>query len=377
MRHSTRHSRCRRRHYRHYPIDSIDLMQPRESLSQAKLARLAGGGAVVIALLLTVAAAYAGACRASDILAEFHRNTLPLKFSKPPGLHAVARQLEVAARDTVADARPFEFQIRFNPWYLSAMKEPPPFGMDGLFASACEQTRFLTVDWGSGDRTQLNLTSSRFHQGKAFSRRIRHHASRPKPPPGAELTDEHPALGRWTVDLPEIGKAIKEHSALFGYGLYSIDITTVKRFRYLKALSAAGLGDVMFLIHKPDGAGKSLPEIDDSRTIVELLETGRDRADPPCVDGVKGHYLIIDATSAKPLEHGIYMKCLTEAIQSCSKDADCPGVNRCERNSCGRTNLGCKADGDCKYTESCDHSQPDGALFPGKCAPRGGHYPEQ
>jgi len=54
------------------------------------------------------------------------------------------------------------------------------------------------------------------------------------------------------------------------------------------------------------------------------------------------------------------------AIQYCEKDTDCrAGIFRCEHGICSRTNMGCKGDADCKYSEVCD--------VKGKCVSKGGH----
>ena len=57
-------------------------------------------------------------------------------------------------------------------------------------------------------------------------------------------------------------------------------------------------------------------------------------------------------------------------IQNCTQDSDCPGPDRCENGGfCGRTNIWCNADSDCKYSEFCDESQQDSAgHFLGRCA---------
>jgi hypothetical protein len=66
--------------------------------------------------------------------------------------------------------------------------------------------------------------------------------------------------------------------------------------------------------------------------------------------------------------------------KSCSQDSDCPGNARCLDGYCGRGNMACNSDADCKYTEFCDTSRPWNPHdptheFSGTCAPRGGHYP--
>jgi len=53
--------------------------------------------------------------------------------------------------------------------------------------------------------------------------------------------------------------------------------------------------------------------------------------------------------------------------QSCTQDSDCPGPFRCESGHCGRTNVGCSGESDCKYSEACDSTQQ-------RCVPKGGHY---
>ncbi len=59
---------------------------------------------------------------------------------------------------------------------------------------------------------------------------------------------------------------------------------------------------------------------------------------------------------------------------TCHSDYDCPGAGRCEGvGYCGRGNVMCGSDSDCKYSELCDTSQPWGNS-PGRCQPRGGHY---
>jgi len=318
-----------------YPIDNIDVMQLRESSPCWNLARITRCAAVVLALILVAAAAYAGECPGNDPFATLDRKSIPLRFRKPPRLHAVARKLDDAARGILAEAKPFEFQIHFNPWYLPAMKSPPPFSIDGSYESPCNQMRYLAVGWGYGGRTSLTLTANFYQAGKMADSDAVPNPSMSQTPAQPESMDGHPALRKWTVDLPEIGEVIRQHPVLFAYGLDAIDVTTVKRYRHNQALHVSSFGDARFFIRKPDGAHISLKGLNDSRTIVELMETTRARADQPCVEGVKGHYLIIDATTANPLEHGIFMKCETVATHSCQKDSDCPAPNRCEAGSCG------------------------------------------
>lgn len=65
---------------------------------------------------------------------------------------------------------------------------------------------------------------------------------------------------------------------------------------------------------------------------------------------------------------------LAGMVQSCAKDSDCPGDTICQDGRCGRTNMQCDADADCKYSEFCDTSKRPVGGSRGICSPRGGHY---
>ena len=66
----------------------------------------------------------------------------------------------------------------------------------------------------------------------------------------------------------------------------------------------------------------------------------------------------------------------THPAISCANDSDCPpGPGRCKNGFCGRDNMACNADRDCKSSELCDKSRPlHVPEFLGFCRPRGGKY---
>jgi hypothetical protein len=276
----------------------------------------------------------------------------------------------------IGAAQPFELQIHFEPWYLPTMKDAPPFWMDGSFANPGAVTQYLILEWGYGDRTHVYPATRMFRPPRARLYGMGGPFP-PQTPPEPESMNEHPALNGWKIELPEIGRLIKEHADIFAAGVNFIEVISVKKYRHDEALHHPGFNPSRFFIRKPDGTRHTLEGVDDSRTIVELVETARARADEPCFQGSKGRYLIVDAASAVPLEHGIFLACSTAAIPSCKTDSDCPGVGRCLGNYCGRTNMSCKADADCKYTEFCNFSQPPRPGLPGTCAPRGSRYPDE
>jgi hypothetical protein len=51
----------------------------------------------------------------------------------------------------------------------------------------------------------------------------------------------------------------------------------------------------------------------------------------------------------------------------CRQDSECPGVSRCQYGICGRTNLGCLQNAECKYSEVCDTARK-------RCVDKGGKY---
>jgi hypothetical protein len=60
----------------------------------------------------------------------------------------------------------------------------------------------------------------------------------------------------------------------------------------------------------------------------------------------------------------------------CKQDSDCPGVSRCQGWFCGRGNMWCKSDSECKYSEVCDPKKGEWRYTPtlkfvgGVCTPR-------
>jgi hypothetical protein len=71
------------------------------------------------------------------------------------------------------------------------------------------------------------------------------------------------------------------------------------------------------------------------------------------------------AGGGRPMPHDFTMK---GAIQMCVRDSDCQGgIFRCENGICGRSNMVCKKDTDCKESEICDAKQK-------RCVDKGGNY---
>jgi hypothetical protein len=55
------------------------------------------------------------------------------------------------------------------------------------------------------------------------------------------------------------------------------------------------------------------------------------------------------------------------SIMYCAQDSECPGMSRCEHGICGRTNMGCRADAECKSSEACDATR-------NRCVDKAGKY---
>lgn len=314
-------------------------------------------------------------CPSANILSGLHGESVPLRFSKQPWLRAPAERLDKIATSFMADAEPFAFEIHFNPLYVPTMQQPPNFWLEGQFASPCDQTRYMVLQWGYGDWSNVYAGNQPYRQ-----RFIGHDAILPvsPQPPEPEPPEDHLRLHGWAIDFPQVNRLLDTHADLFSAGLELIEVTTAGRYRSEE--TSQHLSGSLFFFREPVGVRKTLDGIEASRTVMELLEATRPTRKKPCVGGSGGHYLMADAATGLVLESGSFMRCRLIEAQSCTDDHDCPGSSRCvNRSFCGRTNVGCNsdADPDCKYSEFCDFSQPDRNLFRGKCAPRGGHYPDE
>lgn len=102
---------------------------------------------------------------------------------------------------------------------------------------------------------------------------------------------------------------------------------------------------------------------------------------PPCPTGQVSQPVMQPDGTAKygcgPAPYLAHSPADTTPAISCTQDSDCPpGPSRCQRGGfCGRSDMSCNADSDCKYSEFCDKSRPFHAPeLLGTCAPRGGRY---
>jgi hypothetical protein len=350
-------------------------MSPHEFLSSAS--KLSGA---LLLLLLCVAVPISSSatgtktpCPSAIILEGLDRESVPLRFSEQPWLRASAEGLQKIALHLMAGAELFAFEIHFDPWYVPTMRQPPNFWLDGLFGSRCDQIHYMDLQWGYGDRTNVYTSAKPYRQ-----RFIGHDAILPDSPlpPEPEPPEDHLRLQGWAIDLPQVNRILETHADLFFGGVESIEVTTAGRYRSEETWQH-NMGSPFFF-REPVGVRKTLNGIEASRPVMELLESTRPTKEKPCIGGSGGHYLIADAATGGVLESGSFMRCRLVEAQSCTDDRDCPGSSRCvNRSFCGRTNVWCDADAECKYSEFCDYSQPDRNLSRGKCAPRGGHYPDE
>jgi hypothetical protein len=330
-------------------------------------------------LVLCVSCALSGSamatdepCPSADILSNLHGESVPLRFSEQPWLRAPAERLDKIATSFMADAEPFAFEIHFNPLYVPTMQQPPNFWLEGQFASPCDQTRYMGLQWGYGDWTNVYAGNEPYRQRAGYSEDLHYFSEPPQPEPN----EDHLRLHGWVIDFPQVNRLLETHADLFSAGLELIEVTTAGRYRYEE--TSQHVAGSLFFFREPVGVRKTLDGIEASRTVMELLEGTRPTRKKPCVGGSGGHYLIADAATGGVLESGSFMRCRLVEAQSCTDDRDCPGSSRCvNRSFCGRTNMWCDSDAECKYSEFCDYSQPDRNLSRGKCAPRGGHYPDE
>ena len=313
-------------------------------------------------------------CPSADTLSGLHGERVPLKFSGRPWLRGPAERLDKIARSFMADAEPFAFEIHFNPLYVPTMQQPPNFWLEGLFASPCDQTRYMVLQWGYGDWSNVYAGNQPYRQRAGYLEDLQYFSEPPQPEPA----EDHLRLHGWAIDFPQVNRLLKTHADLFSAGLELIEVTTAGRYRSEE--TSQHVAGSLFFFREPVGVRKTLDGLEASRTVMELLEGTRPMRKKPCVGGSGGHYLIADAATGRVLESGSFMRCRLVEAQSCTDDHECPGSFRCEnRRFCGRTNVGCNSDPDpdCKYSEFCDYSQPDRNLFRGRCAPRGGRYPDE
>jgi hypothetical protein len=281
-------------------------------------------------------------CPSAGILSGLDAESVPLRFSGQPWLRAPAERLDKIAASFMADAEPFAFEIHFDPWYVPTMQQPPNFWLDGLYESPCDQLRYMVLNWGYGDRTNVYTAAKPYRQ-----RFIGHDAILPysPQPPEPEPPEDHSRLRGWAIDVPQVNRILETHADFFSGGVESIEVTTAGRYRSEE--TSQHVAGSPFFFREPVGVRKTLDGIEASRPVMELLESTLPTKKKPCVGGSGGHYLIADADTGQVLETGSFMRCRMVEAPSCTDDHECPGSSRCvNRRFCGRTNVGCNSDRD-------------------------------
>ena len=243
-------------------------------------------------------------------LGQLGASSIPVTVSDRNSLLSVAQTLDSAALQVNGEAQPFAFEVRFAQAFVPRSENPPDFVMKGLFARSCDASDYLALGWGYPRQENqrayaaiVPLDQPLDCPGKAT---IVPAVDLVDPPSIAESAADHPEIQGWTVDLPQIDEAIKKNRALFANGVEALDVTTARRLR-LDDTRPAGC---MRTIYNRAGQHRRLEGIDDTRAVIELIEAGRP-ANKASLAGycTAGHYLILDAATGGPLEHGRYQRC--------------------------------------------------------------------
>jgi hypothetical protein len=214
--------------------------------------------------------------------------------------------LSSVADSAIADARPFDIEVRFNgkPLSLSMLLAsptfPPEYTMTASYAAPCDETDYLAVEWGfpGTDRGAAYPSVHQYIVPTYCSGAIMPLPPREFRPEKASL---HPAIEGWSIDFPQILYALKANPALFQRGAERVHITTTGRLRLVDHRRKG----CEFAVYNGRADQRRLPGVEDGRAIVEILETGEQVKDGGRWDG---HYLILDAHSGKVLESGTYSR---------------------------------------------------------------------
>ncbi|HTW86781.1 MAG TPA: hypothetical protein VMD75_02135 [Candidatus Binataceae bacterium] len=230
-------------------------------------------------------------------------------------LLSVAQTLDSTASQVNGEAQPFAFEVRFAQPLMPRSENPQDFVMKGLFARSCDASDYLALGWGysgqENDRAYAAIIPLDQPPDCAGKPAVFPAIDVIDPPSIAESAADHPEVQGWTVDFPQIDEALKKNGTLFAHGLEALDVTTARRLRLDDTRPVGCLHTAYSRSgHHRRPEGIRLEGVNDTRAVVELIEAGRpDHKANLAGYCTAGHYLILDAATSEPLEHGSYQRC--------------------------------------------------------------------
>ena len=208
-------------------------------------------------------------------------------------LPAIAQALDSAAAEKKPDLHAFGYKVAFDPPLQPRAKHlPTGLSVEGFFQTPTNDREYWPAYWREHD-TRCSMDFRPY--GDAFRPQpCRRGASRQLQP--QPLADHLPLRG-WSIDFPQILRAVRRNAALFPYGAISVYVTTARR---LKVEDQQPKGGCWSVVYNGDAKRQRLSGIDDARPIAEIEGTPSGTA----------HYLILDARTGAAIERGTYKRSL-------------------------------------------------------------------
>jgi len=222
-------------------------------------------------------------------------------YSAGDSLPGIARVLDSAVAEKKPDLHAFGYKVVFNPALSPPWGHLPiGFYVQGFFQTPTNETEYWTAYWREYE-TRCSLDFRLY--GESFRPPVpcRRGPGWPlhRPPQPQPLAD-HPPLRGWSIDFPQILRAVRRNAALFHYSVITIYVTTAHRLR-VEDQEPKGCE---YMVYNGDAKHRRLSGIDDARPIAEI------DGFPSGTGGCRGaHYIILDARTGATIERGTYDRC--------------------------------------------------------------------